>query len=538
MDFSQLRYYEPSKEKAVMVKEDLIVYGATPAGITCAIQARKMGLSVAIAEFGRHIGGITASGLGATDFGAKEAIGGLSREFYRRIGAYYGKEEQWTFEPKAAAAVFRTWLDEYEIPVYFNQHPEEVVMDQNKIKRIIMENGSVFEGGCFVDAGYEGDLMAKAGVAYSVGRESNSTYNETYNGVRFGEPHHKFEVPVDPYVKEGDKRSGLLEGLTELEAVTADEAGQGDGRIQAYNFRICLTKDPGNSIPFPKPPKYEPEAYTLLLRYIKAGVWDAMKLHIMLPNGKSDLNNHGAVSTDYIGKNHAWPDGDYETREEIFQEHFNYNLGMLYFLSSDERVPESIREEVSQWGLPKDEFTGTGHWPHQLYIRESRRMVSDYVMTDRNCLGKTIVEDLIGLASYQMDSHHCRRVVIDGVCVNEGDVEVPISPYPVSYRSIRPRADECLNLLVPVCLSSSHIAYGSIRMEPVFMIIGQSAGAAAALAFHGGTSVQEVKYPLLEKVLLNADQVLEWDESLEDDPLDRMKKTFGKGATLGRIDTK
>jgi FAD dependent oxidoreductase len=528
MDFSQLRYYEPSKDKAVMVKMDLIVYGATPAGITCAIQAKKMGLSVAVAEFCRHIGGITASGLGATDFGAKEAIGGLSREFYRRIGAYYGKEEQWTFEPKAASAVFETWLSEYEIPVYFNQHPEDVVIVHNKIKRISMENGSVFEGCYFVDAGYEGDIMAKAGVSYAVGRESISTYNETYNGVRFGEPHHKFEIPVDPYVIEGVKGSGLLEGVTELEAGTVKE-GKGDGRIQAYNFRICLANDPGNSIPIPKPPKYEPETYELLLRYIKAGVWDAMKLHIMLPNGKSDLNNHGAVSTDYIGKNYAWPDGNYETREAIFQEHFNYNLGMLYFLSCDERVPSSIREEVSEWGLPKDEFPETGHWPHQLYIRESRRMVSDYVMTDRNCLGQTTVEDSIGLASYQMDSHHCRRVAIDGVCVNEGDVEIPISPYPISYRSITPRADECLNLLVPVCLSSSHIAYGSIRMEPVFMILGQSAGAAAALAFHECTAVQEVDDALLKKVLLNAGQALEWDEGREDDPLERMKRTFGTG---------
>ncbi|KPL59233.1 FAD-dependent oxidoreductase [Rossellomorea vietnamensis] len=529
MDYSNLYYFKPAKseKRDERTKSDLIVYGATPAGITCAIQAKKMGLTVAIAEFGRHIGGMTASGLGATDFGAKEAIGGLSREFYKRIGEYYGKEEQWMFEPKAASSVFTDWLKEYEIPVYLNQHPEKVVMQDRKIKRIIMEDGMVFEGRYFVDAGYEGDIMARADVSYAVGREGNGAYNETYNGVRFGEPHHKFEVRVDPYVLEGDPESGLLHGVTEPEERTLDN-GQGDHRIQAYNFRICLTNDPDRRTPFPKPPSYDPEKYSLLLRYIQAGVWDAMNLHIMLPNGKSDLNNHGAVSTDYIGMNHEWPDAGYETRERIFQEHVNYDLGMLYFLSHDERVPESIRKEVGEWGLPEDEFPETGHWPPQLYIREARRMVSDYVMTDRNCLGQIKVEDSIGLASYQMDSHHCRRVVIDGKCVNEGDVEIPISPYPVSYRSVRPKADECTNLLVPVCLSSSHIAYGSIRMEPVFMIIGQSVGAAVSLAFHGAGPVQDVDYDKLKEELLNAGQVLEWGSTMEDDPVKRMKETFGK----------
>ncbi|MFI8687579.1 FAD-dependent oxidoreductase [Rossellomorea sp. NPDC077527] len=528
MDFSNLYYYKPAKNKSdEKIKCDLIVYGATPAGISCAIQAKKMGLNVAIAEFGRHIGGMTASGLGATDFGAKEAIGGLSREFYKRIGEYYGKGDQWTFEPKAATSVFTNWLAEHRIPVYLNQHPEKVVMEDRKIQRINMEDGMVYEGSYFVDASYEGDIMAMANVSYSVGRESNATYKETYNGVRFGEQHHKFEVSVDPYVKEGDPKSGLLFGVTEQEECSR-ENGQGDHRIQAYNFRICLTTDPDKRMSFPKPPTYDPDKYSLLLRYIQAGVWDAMNLHIMLSNGKSDLNNHGAVSTDYIGMNHAWPNASYETRERIFQEHINYDLGMLYFLSHDELVPESIRKEVGEWGLPKDEFIQTGHWPPQLYIREARRMISDYVMTDRNCLGQETVDDSIGLASYQMDSHHCRRVVIDGRCVNEGDVEIPISPYPISYRSVRPKADECTNLLVPVCLSSSHIAYGSIRMEPVFMIIGQSVGTAVSLAFHGATSVQNVDYNTLKKELLAADQVLEWNPSTEDDPVERMKQTFGK----------
>ncbi|RDW20646.1 FAD-dependent oxidoreductase [Oceanobacillus chungangensis] len=529
MNFIDLNYYMPSKSCAdsEVITKDLIVYGATPAGITAAIQAKKMGLSVAIAEFSNHIGGITASGLGATDLGAKEAIGGLSREFYQRLGSYYRKEEQWTFEPKVAKLVFTEWVKEHDIPIYYLQHLKEVVMENSEIKAIIMENGNAFIGEYFVDASYEGDVMAKAGVSYSVGRESNETYNETYNGIQFGYPHHKFEVAVDPYVIEGNKESGLIPGITEI--INEEETrGQGDNRVQAYNFRICLTKDADNLIPFPKPPKYDPERYLLLLRYIRAGVWDAMNLHTMLPNGKTDLNNYGGFSTDNIGMNYEWPDGSYETREKIFRDHVNYSMGMLYFLANDQRVPLYVRQEVGQWGLPKDEFEETGNWPHQLYIREGRRMISDYVMTDNNCLGETVIEDSIGLASYQMDSHHVRRVLVDGRIVNEGDVEIPISPYPITYRSVRPRKEECTNLLVPVCLSSSHIAYGSIRMEPVFMIIGQSVGMAVSLAFKNKLAVQDVDYNELKEGLMKENQVLAWDNSIEDDPVERMKQTFGK----------
>ncbi|WP_081798107.1 FAD-dependent oxidoreductase [Neobacillus dielmonensis] len=530
MDFSQLHYYVPTPKagNSRVIEKELIVYGATPAGLTAAIQAKRMGLTVIIAEFGKHIGGITASGLGASDIGAKEAIGGLSREFFKELGKYYDTDEQWTFEPKAAQYVFEKWLKEYEIEVFFNQHLEEVTTEHGRIKEIIMEDGTTYRGAFFIDASYEGDLMAKAGVSYFVGRESNDTYKETYNGIQFGHPHHQFEKRVDPYVSEGVPSSGVLPGITETTQETLGDQGQGDQRIQAYNFRICLTKNPENRFPFPKPPAYDPKRYTLLLRYIQAGVWDAMNLHTALPNGKTDLNNYGGFSTDHIGKNYQWPEGNYETREKIFQDHFTYNLGLLYFLANDEQVPKPIRDEVSEWGLAKDEFTETGHWPHQLYIREARRMITDYVMTDRNCLGEVSIDDSIGLASYQMDSHHCRRVIIDGRVYNEGDVEIPISPYPISYRCIRPRAEECTNLLVPVCLSSSHIAYGSIRMEPVFMILGQSAGAAAALAYQNKTTVQDIDYQQLKTELLDYGQVLQWDDSIEDNPVLRMKSTFGK----------
>lgn len=531
VSFNNLYYYKPSQKNennVKLLKYDVVIYGATPAGLTAAVQVSKLGLSVCIAEFSRNIGGMTASGLGATDLGASEAIGGLSLEFYQLLGEHYGENIMQSFEPHVAGSVFEKWINDHQIDVYYNQHLEKVKMENGKIKSIFMEDGTSYEGKIFVDTSYEGDLLARAGVSYHVGRESNSTYKEIYNGIQFGGAHHKFETWIDPYVIEGDKDSGLLKGVTELSLDEIGFNGKDDTSIQAYNFRVCLTKNEKNKIPFPKPPSYDPDRYMLLLRYIHAGFWDAMNLHTMMPNGKSDLNNFGGFSSDNIGMNYEWPDGSYEKREEIFQDHFNYNLGMLYFLANDSRVPKDIREEVSSWGLPKDEFVNTGHWPHQLYIREARRMISDYVMTDHNCLGYTAVDDSIGLASYQMDSHHCRRVVLDGRCVNEGDVQIPISPYPISYRAIRPKQEECTNLLVPVCLSSSHIAYGSIRMEPVFMILGQSAGVAAFLAIKNEINVQQVDYSELKSALLKEGQVVDWDPSIEYDPVKEMQKTFGK----------
>ena len=349
--------------------------------------------------------------------------------------------------------------------------------------------------------------MAAAGVSYHVGREADSLYHETLDGIYFGHPDHSFGTWIDPYQIEGKPDSGLLWGVSEEDP---GHQGEGDSRVQAYNFRICLSRNP-DRLPFPKPPSYHPEEFELLLRYLRSGVWDAMNLNTPLPNGKTDLNNNGAVSTDLIGGSLKWPEGSYETREKIFQEHLNYDLGMLYFLSNDRRVPEEIRREVRKWGLPPDEFQQTGNWPHQLYIREARRMVSDYVVTESNCRHLRTVQDPVALAAYTMDSHHCRRIVLDGRCVNEGNVEIPpTAPYRIPYRAIVPRNGECGNLLVPVCLSASHIAYGSIRMEPVFMVLGQSAGTAAALALESGRKVQDVSFPALQKRLLSDGQILEW----------------------------
>lgn len=515
-DFSALRYYRPAekKENAETVTADLCIYGATPAGIAAAVQARRMGLTVAIAECGHHLGGLTASGLGRTDFGHKTSIGGIAREFYRKLGRHYGSDGKegpdgtaWYMEPHVAERIFGEWLEEAGVTVRFGQHLAHVEKRGGQIVQMTMENGDIFRASMFIDATYEGDLLARAGVSYHVGREANAVYRETWNGIQFGSPHHTFRAWVDPFVIPGKPDSGLLYGVSDA---APGIQGQGDRSIQAYNFRICLTDSADNRIAFPPPPGYAPDKFELLARYIRAGVWDAMKLHVTMPNGKTDLNNFGGVSTDHIGANHDWPEADYAARERIFQEHVQYNLGMLYFLANDDRVPRAIREEAGRWGLPADEFPGTAHWPHYLYVREGRRMIGEVVMNQNHCLRYEVAGDPVGLASYGMDSHNCRRIALDGRCVNEGDVEIPVpGPYPISYRAIVPKGDECTNLIVPVCLSASHIAYGSIRMEPVFMVLGQSAATAAALALEGGgRPVQDVDYAVLRERLLRDGQTL------------------------------
>jgi hypothetical protein len=394
------------------------------------------------------------------------------------------------------------------VPVFYGQRLKSVKKSGNRIVEIRMEDGRVYRGPVFLDATYEGDLMAQAKVSFAVGREANSVYNETINGIHFGHPNHNFRVPVDPYVVPGDPKSGVLKGVVQEEL---GEQGAGDHRVQAYNFRMCLTKVPENRLPFPKPNGYDPDRYELLLRYLQAGVWDALRLTSRMPNGKTDTNNFGGFSTDNIGRNYDYPNGDYARREEIFWDHVNYQQGLMWFLANDPRVPENVRSEVGQWGLPKDEFVENGGWPHQLYIREARRMISDVVMTEHHCRGQAKAEDAVGLAAYTMDSHNVRRVVKDGHALNEGNVEVGgFPPYPISYRALVPKESECANLLVPVCLSASHISYGSIRMEPVFMVLGQSSATAASMALDAKVSLQKIDLSALQAKLRADGQVLEW----------------------------
>lgn len=513
---SGLRYYYPlPPPKTVLHMEtDLCIVGATPAGIAAAIQARRMNKTCVLLAWDTHLGGMTASGLGATDIGNKAAIGGISREFYRRLGTHYGKEEMWTFEPHAAEETLKTMCRENGVRVLYEQRLANVVKNGNRITSLETEGGHVFRAAYFIDATYEGDLMARAGVSHTIGREGNAQYSETLNGVHFGHPNHNFKAPVDPFVRPGEIASGLLMGIS---ADAPGEQGQGDKHVQAYNFRLCMTQA-SDRLPFPKPTNYDPARYELMARYIAAqnGTTDALKLTKTMPNGKTDTNNFGGFSSDNIGKSDGWPGGDYAAREALFQDHVSYQQGMMWFLCHDERVPQALRDDTRKWGLPRDEFQATGGWPHQLYVREARRMVSDVVMTEHHCTHKETISDGIGLAAYQMDSHNCQRIarLENGTWTarNEGNVEVrPAAPYPISFRALVPKQSECDNLIVPLCLSASHIAYGSIRMEPVFFVLGQSAGTAACLALDAGTiAVQKVNVSALQARLRADKQILEW----------------------------
>jgi hypothetical protein len=510
---------------------DLVVYGGTSGGIIAAVQATKMKKSVVLIEPSKHLGGLTSGGLGATDIGNKGAIGGLSRGFYRAIAEHYakdeawkwekrenyrssrqaGEQEMWTFEPHVAEAVFRDLLKAAKVPVVTGRLDLKngVVKVGTRIHSIRLEGGLEFIGSMFIDATYEGDLMAKAGVSYHVGREANAKYGETLNGVQTrNATKHQFIKPVDPFVKPGDPTSGLLPLIGKD---GPGEEGAEDHRVQAYNLRLCTTDVPENRRPWPKPADYEESRWELLFRNFEAGDTRIPWNPIFMPNRKTDTNNNFAISTDFLGANYDYPDGDYATRERIYKEHISYTSGLMWSLANHPRVPESVRSHFQRLGLAKDEFTDNDNWPHQLYVREARRMISDYVMTQHNCQGRVVAEDSVGLAAYTMDSHNTQRYAKDGRVWNEGDVQVGgFSPYPISYRSIVPKKSQCSNLLVPVCLSASHISYGSIRMEPVFMVLGQSAATAAALAIDGGTAVQDVPYSKLRERLLADEQVLDW----------------------------
>jgi hypothetical protein len=514
-----LYYYRPTPRASSpqTVEADICIYGGTSAGVSAAVAARRKGKRVALLEFGEHVGGLSSGGLGATDIGNKAAIGGISRDFYKRLGKHYGHEEMWTFEPGVAEQTFLTMLKEAGVSAEFNKHLVKVHKNGTQgggITAIEMEDGSVYKAKMFIDATYEGDLLAMAGVSYHVGREANAVYKETLNGVHFGHPNHNFKAFIDPYVEEGNPRSGLL-------PLVQDEKpgvqGDGDKCIQAYNFRMCLSLEPSNRKPFPKPANYDAKRYELLRRYINAWQFDSMRLSIAMPNGKSDTNNYGAIASDHIGANYRWPEAGYEEREAIFQDHVSYTAGLFYFLQNDARLPKHVLDYMAKWGLPKDEFTGTGGFPHQLYVREARRMISSLVMTEHECRGLRIHENSVGLAAYNMDAHNARRVVVGGRVINEGNVEVaPERPYPIAYEAIVPKQEECTNLLVPVCLSSSHIAYGSIRMEPVFMVLGESAAIAATLALEQGISaVQKLPYAGLKKALVEAGQILSWPDAVD-----------------------
>jgi hypothetical protein len=495
-----LRYYYPvpAANPQQVVEADVCVYGGTPGGVSAAVQAARMGKKAVLVVMRRHVGGMTSGGLTATDIGNRKAIGGFANEVYARIGKTSG------FRPSDAERVFVELLRETGVAVFYEHRLKSVSKTGARIDAIVLENGNSVRAKVFVDATYEGDLLAGAGVSYHVGREANAIYGETINGIQYRKTHN-FSVVVDPYVEPGNPASGLLPTIS---AEAPGKPGAGDKKVQAYNFRIWLS-NAANRQAFPKPSGYDRGRYTLLERYWKAAP-DKLQLPSQLRNG--DCNNNGGFSTDHIGANYAWPEADYATREKIFQDHVNYQQGLMWFCANDSAAPEAVRAQVNAFGLVAGEFPETGGWPHELYVREGRRMISGYVMTEAECTSRKIVEDPVGLAAYTMDSHNCQRIVVDGAVRNEGDVQTGVPrPYPVSYRSIVPKESECTNLFVSVCLSASHIAYGSIRMEPVFMILGQSAGTAAVLAIDSGVPVQRVDYAKLRERLLADQQILSWE---------------------------
>tara|TARA_R100000935_G_scaffold58926_1_gene100165 strand:- start:26650 stop:28293 length:1644 start_codon:yes stop_codon:yes gene_type:complete len=538
-------------------KYDIVIYGGTSAGVSAAIQSSRMGKSVVLIEPTNRIGGLTTGGLGQTDIGNKQAIGGISREFYENIKKYYddpenwkwekrsdykdggqtrteeGEATMWTFEPSAALAVYKSMMDKEKIKMVYNERLNResgVKKVAGKIESITMESGKTFKGKVFLDATYEGDLMASAGVSYAVGRESNEEYGETLNGVQANSINtsltglvsrnafnHNFIPGVDPYVVKGDPTSGLLPNVNEKPGLE----GEGDKKIQAYCFRMCLTDHPENRIPFQKPANYDEVNYELLFRNYEARKGPIREMYSYgnsllpwinssMPNRKTDTNNKFGFSTDYIGRNYDYPEASYAEREGIIEDHRNYQMGLMWTLANHPRIPAEVREEASRWGTTKDEFERADGWQQQLYVREARRMVSDYVMTQKNCEALTVAEDGIGLAAYGMDSHNVQRYVdANGYVQNEGNVEAHgFKPYPISYGALVPKKEECQNLVVPVCVSSTHIAFGSIRMEPVFMVLGQSAATAAVLAIDANVSVQEVPYPNLKEQLLKDRQRL------------------------------
>jgi len=534
----------PSEKEEVY---DLVIYGGTSAAITAAVQAKRMGKTVVVVSPDKHLGGLTAGGLGWTDTGRKEVIGGLSREFYQRVYEHYQQPEawkwqdkseygntgqgtpaidgaqrtQWIFEPHVAEQIFDDFIAENEIPLFRDEWLDRengVTMEGNRIVAIRTLSGKEYKGKMFIDATYEGDLMATAGVSYHVGRESNDVYDEEWNGVQTGVYHHRhhfmvLDQPIDPYWTPGDSSSGVLPRIS---TEPPGEKGEGDHRVQAYCFRTCMTDHPENRLEWPKPANYDSTQYELLVRIFDAGWREWFGKFDDIPNRKTDTNNHGPFSSDNIGMNYDYPEASYERRQEIFNEHRDYQQGLLWFVANDPRVPEETQSEMKKWGLSKDEFTDNGNWPHQMYIREARRMIGDFVMTENELLRRKPTPQSVGMGSYTIDSHNVQRYITeDGRVHNEGDIGVKLpGPYKIAYGSLVPKKEECTNLVVPVCVSASHIAFGSIRMEPVFMILGQSAATAAVLAIDDQVPVQELDYEKLKEQLQKDNQILEEGQAL------------------------
>jgi hypothetical protein len=519
---------------------DLVVYGGTAGGVVAAVSGARMGLKVALLEPRRNIGGMVSGGLSRTDVGRREVIGGYALEFYWRAGKAYDMPQYlqdiaWLVEPKVAESVLRKWLQEAGVTVLFGRRlrqKEGVRKEGTSIAALTMENGEQFTAKVFADATYEGDLMAQAGVNYTWGRESSAAYGERLAGVRQETPYHQFLVDISPGGTDGKL-------LPEISAGPAGEPGAADRKVQAYNFRMILSHDPANQTPYPKPANYDPKRFELMARLLAAMQQKWGRVSTLgevisispIPNQKADMNNNGPFSTDYIGHSWDYPNASYQRREEIWRDHEEYTKQFFWFLSHDPRVPALLQKEANEWGLARDEFVDNGHWPHQLYIREARRMVGEYVMVQKDIQTDLTKADPIGMGSYNSDSHNLQRIVNkDGFVRNEGDMQVAVNPYQIPYRILLPKKNEMRNLLVPVCFSASHVAYSTLRMEPQYMILGQAAGVAAAMAIRAGVAVQDIDTRQLTRTLVEHGAILEYAEPAQSKLVSRFKSKWPPAA--------
>jgi FAD dependent oxidoreductase len=532
-------------------RADVIVYGGTASGVIAAIAVAREGKTVLLVEPSRHIGGMVSGGLGATDTGNRRAIGGYAREFFTHIHEYYTKKygadsaqvkacsDGFHFEPHVATLIFKEMLAEQKITPILEQRLDKVTMKGARLESFTTQKGDTFVASAFIDASYESDLMARTGVKSTVGRESKDQYGESLAGVQKHSPAHQWPVSVSPFV------AGTSKLLPFVQSGAIEPPGTGDKKVQAYNFRLCMTDRKDNQVPFPKPTGYDPARYELLARLLKKKpdlkVGQLMN-PVRMPNDKTDTNNNGPFSTDYIGANWAYPEADYATRSAIWKDHVTYTQGFLYFLANDPSVPPSLHAEMNRWGLAKDEFVDADHWPPQLYVREARRMLGVYVMTQADLVERRTKADSVGLGSYNTDSHHVQRVVSKNragnpEALNEGDFQVHVQPYAIPYGSLTPKDAECDNLLVPVCLSASHVAYGSIRMEPVYMILGHASGVAASMAVEGKVSIQKVSTDKLAAKLREQKAVLS-PEGLSEASTTRLDLAKMKGIVVDNTSAK
>jgi hypothetical protein len=501
---------------------DLVVYGGTASGVIAAVSGARQGLKVTLLEPGKHIGGMVTGGLSRTDVGRREVIGGYALEFYWRAGLAYNLPQHlqdiaWLPEPHVAEAVLGKMLQDAGVAVVFQSRLREkdgVRRNGARIQSVTMENGAVYTARMFADCSYEGDLMAQAGVTFTWGREGSAEYGESLAGVRDETPYHQFQADV-PWRGE-----------------TAGKPGSADRKVQAYNFRMILSHDPANQVPYPKPERYDAARFELLARYLEAMEkkqgrplkFGEVTSLMPIPNQKVDLNNNGAFSTDYIGGSWDYPNGSYARRAEIWKDHEEYTKGFFWFLAHDPRVAEPLRREAMEWGLAKDEFTDNGHFPWQLYIREARRMVGAYVMSQKDIQTELTKPDAIGMGSYNSDSHNVQRVVNGAdFARNEGDMQVAVQPYQIPYRMIVPKKAEMENLLVPVCFSATHVAYSTLRMEPQYMIVGQAAGVAAAMAIASNVAVQDIDIGKLRETLRQHGAIFELRENPQATLVSRFK---------------